>query len=72
MSVVPRRRDVTIWIKVDCTDKVDSILAGRFGGRYHDNGWYNMSLKNQLDKNDENLEVLKPVFAQAEKEFFKK
>ena len=72
MSVVPRRRDVTIWIKVDCTDEVDSILAGRFGGRNHDSGWYSMSLKNQLDKNDENLEALKPVFAQAEKEYFKK
>ncbi len=31
-----------------------------------------MSLKNQLDKNDENLEALKPVFAQAEKEYFRK
>lgn len=31
-----------------------------------------MSLKNQLDKNDENLEVFKPVFAQAEKEYFEK
>jgi hypothetical protein len=72
MSVVPRRRDVTIWIKVERTDEVDNIMAGRFGGRYHDSGWYSMSLKNQLDKNDENLEALKPVFAQAEKDYFKK
>lgn len=73
MSIVPRRRDITMWIKVDNTDEVDSIIAGRFGGKFHENsGWYSLSIKNQPDKNDENLEALKPVFAQAEKEYFKK
>ena len=72
MSVVPRRRDVTIWIKVERTFEVDNIMDGRFCGRYHDSGWYSMSLKNQLDKNYENLEALKPVFAQAEKDYFRK
>ena len=73
MSVVPRRRDVAVSVKLARTEMFDDIIIGRFGGRYHDNsGWYLMSIKNQPDKNGENLEALKPVFAQAEKEYFAK
>ena len=73
MSVVPRRRDVSIGIKVTNTDEFDSVVKGTFGGKYHENsGWYTMSIKDLPDKNDENLEALKPMFAQAEKEFFMK
>lgn len=74
ISIVPRRRDIiTMWIKVNNSADIDCILSGKFGGKYHDNsGWYSLSIKNQPDKTDENLEALKPVFAQAEKEYFAK
>jgi hypothetical protein len=73
MALTPRRRDVSLSIKVVSTDEFDKIIIEKLGGRYnHNNGWYSMSIKNQPDKNDENFEALKPVIAQAEKEYFKK
>lgn len=73
MALTPRRRDVSLSIKVVSTDEFDKIIIEKLGGRYnHNSGWYSMSIKNQPDKNDENFEALKPVIAQAEKEYFRK
>lgn len=73
MALSPRRRDVSLSIKVVSTDEFDKIIIEKFGGRYnHNSGWYSMSIKSLPDKNNEVFEALKPVIAQAEKEYFKK
>lgn len=84
-SFVPQRGDLMLNIKVSRSSDFDKILADKFDGQggYKD-GWYSIHVqtddteqkggffKKLLGKTASNLESLKPMFVQAEKEFFNK
>jgi len=85
VTFIPQRGDLLIAIKVGQTAAFDKILVDKFDNMFnYKDGWYNIHIqtddteqkggffKKLLGKAASNLESLKPIFAQAEKEFFKK
>lgn len=84
-TFIPQRGDLLLSIKVSQSSAFDKILADKFDGLggYKD-GWYNIHIQTEdtekkggffkklLGKTASNLESLKAMYAQAEKEFFNK
>lgn len=84
-TFVPQRGDLLLEIKVGKTAAFDKILVDKFDGQggYKD-GWYSIHIQTEdtekkggffkklLGKTASNLESLKAIYAQAEKEFFAK
>ena len=80
---IPQRADLLLTIKVAKTSAFDKVLAITFDRQctYKD-GWYNIHIqtddtekkgglfKKMLGKATSNIESLKPLYAQAEKEYF--